>query len=481
VIRVPRASRRPLAKRAPESAQQKRRSAGAALLLAAACWCLEGGSSLAEEPTSAPQAGNPKASSHLFNPAGDSLRRGTGELGRLLGLPKDSPVTLGGEWIGNGSSQMSGGWMGAYGRQSYAQAGFVDLRINLDKAKIWKGAEVWVQGLQYNVLNNGNNAAGSVQQFNNLISAPPFTRTELYTYGVRQKLWKDQVDISVGKLFAGLYFGAVARPIPDQNPAIAGGPNTNLLFLPPYSQPTFVGREPGYPDSTLGGVITIQPNALARRAYLSVGVFDGRTGVGPLGSVATGMQAGGDLLGPLLTMAETGGVWSLGAKQLPGSIAIGMWSQSGRLTTQCSVTPGKRDCPIENRATGAYAYAIQTLTTFKRGKQPGKLVGFLQGGATPSTTNMARSSLTAGLELVAPISGRPNDSFGVGASWANLNDSTAADWGFNPKELMFQLTGKFQVWGNIYAQPVVSWLPEVGFSQAKANSTVFTLQLSTSF
>ena len=450
-------------------------------ILVAVWWSLAGGDALSAEPLEPNQANPSHTSPHLFSPAGDSLRRGTGELGRLLGLPKDSPVTLGGEWFGNGSSQMSGGWIGPYGRQSYGQAGFLDFRVNLDKAKIWKGGELWVQGLQYNVLNNGNNAAGSVQQFNNLISAPPFTRTELYTYGLRQKLLSDQLEVSAGKLFAGYYFGAVARPIPDRDPDIAGGPNTNLLFLPPYSQPTFVGREPGYPDSTLGGVITLQPNALARRAYLSVGVFDGRTGLGAVGNVATGMQAGGDLLGPLLTMAETGGVWSLGAKRRPGSLAIGMWSQSGRLTTPCSVTPGKRDCPIENRATGAYAYAIQTLAAFHRGKQPGKLVGFVQGGTTPSTTNMVRSSLTAGLELVGPLAGRPNDSFGLGGSWANLNDSEAADWGFNANELMFQLTGKFQIWGNLYAQPVITWLPEVGFNQAKANATTFTLQLSTSF
>lgn len=418
---------------------------------------------------------------HLFSPAGDSLRRGTGELGRAMGLSKNSPLTLGGEWIGNGSSQMSGGWIGPYGRQSYAQAGFIDLRLNLEKAKIWKGGELWIQGLQYNVLNNGNNAAGSVQQFNNLISAPPFTRTELYTYGIKQKLLGGQLEVSLGKVFAGYYFGAVARPIPDQNPEIAGGPNTNLLFLPPYSQPTFVGREPGYPDSTLGGVITVQPNILNRRAYLSVGVFDGRTGLGPVGSVATGMQAGGNLLGPLLTMAEAGGVWSVGNKRLPGQLALGLWNQSGRLTTPCSESGLSDTCPIENQATGTYAYAIQTLAAFQRGRNPGKVVGFLQGGTTPSTTNMVNGSVSAGVEVVAPFMGRPKDSFGMGMSWADLNDGEKAEWGFNSSELMVQLTARIHLWQNVYAQPVLSWLPTVGFEEAKAKATTFTLQLSTSF
>lgn len=419
--------------------------------------------------------------SHLFSPAGDSLRRGNGELGRALGLHEDSPLTLGGEWFGNGSTQMSGGWASAYGRQSFGQAGIIDLRMNLDKAKVMKGAEIWIQGLQYNVLNNGNNAAGSVQQINNVISTPPFTRTELYTYGWRQTFWDGQIQVSLGKLFAGYYFGAVARPIPDQNPEITGGPNTNLLFLPPYSQPTFVGREPGYPDSTLGGVITVQPKLLDKRTYFTIGVFDGRTGLGPVGSVATGVQAGGDLMGPLLTMAEAGSVWSIGQQRLPGQLAIGLWNQSGRLTTPCAAEGVKDNCPIEDRAAGGYAYAIQTLSAFKRQGNPGKVVAFLQGGTTPSSTNMVKSSLTAGVEVIGPFDGRHKDSYGLGISWANLNDSTEAAWGFNKNELMLQLTGRLHVWRNIYAQPVISWLPKVGFEQAKENSTTFTLQLSTSF
>ena len=433
------------------------------------------------ESTNVQNAQTANHGAHLFSPAGDSLRRGTGELGRSLGLPEDSPLTLGGEWIGNGSSQMSGGWIGPYGRQSYAQAGFVDLRLNLEKAKIWKGGELWVQGLQYNVLNNGNNAAGSVQQFNNLISAPPFTRTELYTYGWKQKLLGGQLEVSIGKLFAGYYFGAVARPIPDRDPRIASGPNTNLLFLPPYSQPTFVGREPGYPDSTLGGVVTLQPNVLGRRSYLSVGVFDGRTGLGPVGSVATGLQTGGNLLGPLLTMAETGTVWSMGQKQLPGQLAVGLWNQSGRLTTPCAAAMTVNSCPVENQATGTYAYAIQTLAAFEKRGTAGKVVAFLQGGTTPSKTNMVNRSVSGGVEVVAPFSGRPKDSYGLGLSWADLNDDKQAGWGFNPSEFMLQLTARFHLWQNIYAQPVLSWLPTVGFQEAKRNATTFTLQLSTSF
>ena len=418
---------------------------------------------------------------HLYSPASDSLRRGSGDLGRALGLSADSPLTLGGEWFGNGSIQMSGGWIGPYRRQSAAQAAILDLRLNLEKAKIWQGGEIWVQGLQYNVSNNANNAGGSVQQFNNLISTPPFARTELYTYGLRQNIFGGQIQLSLGKLFPGYYFGAVARPIPESDPMAVGGPNTNLLFLPPYSQPTFIGREPGYPDSTLGGVITLQPDLLGRRTYLTLGVFDGRAGVGPKGSIATGLQAGGTLSGPLLTMAEAGTVWGLGNRKFPGQLAVGFWNQSGKLTTPCSVTPGSSDCPLENGTSGIYAYAIQTMASFKRQGLPGKMVGFLQGGTTPSSTNMMQSSISAGIELVAPFRRRPKDSYGLGFSWAKLNDNPNAEWGFNANELMLQVTGRFHVWENVYAQPVFTWLPQAGFRQAEDNGASFTLQLSTSF
>ena len=45
----------------------------------------------------------------LVNPSGDSLSVGNGTLGSLLGIPKDSPLHIGGFWIGNGTSQSIGG------------------------------------------------------------------------------------------------------------------------------------------------------------------------------------------------------------------------------------------------------------------------------------------------------------------------------------------------------------------------------------
>ncbi len=448
------------------------------LLLLAASW--PGWAAELPPAGSPPEAPRPETrGSHLFNPAGDSLQRGNGELGRLLGLPANSALTLGGEWIGNGTSQIVGGWADAYKRNSLGQAAILDLRLNLERAGLWPGGQLWVQGLQYNVSNNGNNAAGSVQQINNLISVSPFNRTELYTYGITQKLFNDQVTVSLGKLFAGYYFSTIARPIPDTNPAIVGGPNTNLLFLPPYSQPTFVGREPGYPDSTLGGVITLQPEALAKRFYLTLGVFDGRAGVGP-GSVATGLQAGGNLLGPLLTMAEAGAVWTAGAKQLPGLLAGGLWSQSGKLTTGCQPST-QQPCAVESRATGTYAYAVQTLAAFRPQQNPGKVVSFVQGGYTPSKTNMMTTSLSTGVEVVAPFAERPRDSYGLGLSWAKLNNAPAAYTSFNANEVMVQLYGRLHLGGSVYAQPVVSWLPVVGFNAAQAPSTSVSLQLSTQF
>jgi carbohydrate-selective porin OprB len=94
---------------------------------------------------------------------------------------------------------------------------------------------------------------------------------------------------------------------------------------------------------------------------------------------------------------------------------------------------------------------------------------------------MMTTSLSAGVEVVAPLAQRPKDSYGLGLSWAKLNDSPAAYTSFNAHEVMVQLYGRLHLGGSVYAQPVVSWLPVVGFNAAQAPSTSVSLQLSTQF
>ena len=407
----------------------------------------------------------------LVNPSGDSLSVGNGTLGSLLGIPKDSPLHIGGFWIGNGTSQSIGGLNKS---STFAQVAIYEMRLNLDKARLLPGSEIWVQGLQMNSSNPNTNAvAGSFQEINNLVGAPPYNRTELYTYGIKQNFLDRQLQVSIGKVYPGFYFGSVSRPIPTGKPGETPSPNTYL----PYAGPTFLGPEPSLPDSTLGGVVNLQPNLFQKRVYLTVGLFDGRNGTGAT-AIPTGLRAP-SFSGPKLLMAEAGGVWSASSKQLPGLLSLGLWHQGGTISSPCP--DGATGCLSQNGATGFYGYTVQRLAEFGKDDSPGKVTAFLLGGYTSATTYLATASVSGGINVDGLFKHRPLDSYGFGWSWAKLNDNPSANWGLNSNELMFQAYARWHAGFDIYVQPALSYLPVVGFSNAKAPSLAFTLQLLTRF
>ena len=411
----------------------------------------------------------------LVNPSGDSLSVGNGTLGYLLGIPKDSPLHIGGFWIGNGTSQSIGGLNKS---STFAQVAIYEMRLNLDKARLLPGSEIWVQGLQMNSSNPNTNAvAGSFQEINNLVGAPPYNRTELYTYGIKQNFLDRQLQVSIGKVYPGFYFGSVSRPIPTGKPGETPSPNTYLLMNAPYAGPTFLGPEPSLPDSTLGGVVNLQPNLFQKRVYLTVGLFDGRNGTGAT-AIPTGLRAP-SFSGPKLLMAEAGGVWSASSKQLPGLLSLGLWHQGGTISSPCP--DGATGCLSQNGATGFYGYTVQRLAEFGKDDSPGKVTAFLLGGYTSATTYLATASVSGGINVDGLFKHRPLDSYGFGWSWAKLNDNPSANWGLNSNELMFQAYARWHAGFDIYVQPALSYLPVVGFSNAKAPSLAFTLQLLTRF
>ena len=411
----------------------------------------------------------------LVNPSGDSLSVGNGTLGSLLGIPKDSPLHIGGFWIGNGTSQSIGGLNKS---STFAQVAIYEMRLNLEKARLLPGSEIWVQGLQMNSSNPNTNAvAGSFQEINNLVGAPPYNRTELYTYGIKQNFLDRQLQVSIGKVYPGFYFGSVSRPIPTGKPGETPSPNTYLLMNAPYAGPTFLGPEPSLPDSTLGGVVNLQPNLFQKRVYLTVGLFDGRNGTGAT-AIPTGLRAP-SFSGPKLLMAEAGGVWSASSKQLPGLLSLGLWHQGGTISSPCP--DGATGCLSQNGATGFYGYTVQRLAEFGKDDSPGKVTAFLLGGYTSATTYLATASVSGGINVDGLFKHRPLDSYGFGWSWAKLNDNPSANWGLNSNELMFQAYARWHAGFDIYVQPALSYLPVVGFSNAKAPSLAFTLQLLTRF
>lgn len=405
------------------------------------------------------------------SPAAVDRAPGTGELGRWLGLPAQSPLRLGGVWVGNGSNQLGGGSPNP-GGLGLAQQFLLDLQLDLNRSLGWPGAKLWVQGLQVNANQTAAIASGSLQGSNSLVEPAPLDRTELYTYAFSQFLFDQQVRLLVGKLAPSNDFGNVVVPVaeslgsPYWVPAVS-----SLTYTPLYEQPTLLGRLPGYPDSALGASLLIQPKAFHDDVYLKLGVFDGRGGSGVRHSVQTGL-ATPSLAGPLFSIVELGGSWMLGVRQKPGAAGFGLWHQGGPLG--CGAASSS--C-TESSGAGGYLIAQQRLLNFRYPKDSSGLSTFLQAGWSPARSNLFTTSIGGGFTLFAPLQSRPRDSFGIGLSWARINEQGSLAAFSNPSELMVQVYGQIHLVSNLFLTPSLTVLPMAGKQDATAPSTSALLQL----
>jgi porin len=405
------------------------------------------------------------------SPAAVNTKPGTGALGRWLGLSADSPWRLGGVWAANATAQLGGGSF-TPGGLGGAQQLLLDLSLDLDRSIGWKGAKIWVQGLQVNANQAAANASGSLQGSNSLVAPQPLDRTELYSYAFSQYLFDRQVRLFVGKLAPSNDFANVVVPVDEDFGSPYWIPGvSSLTYTPLYAMPTLQGRLPGYPNSAFGASLLLQPNAFNRDVYLKLGVFDGRSGSGVEPSVQTGLALP-SVAGPIFSIGEIGGSWLMGNRRMPGAAGFGLWHQGGPLDYGDA-----SDSSSEASAAGGYLIAQQRLIDFRYPFDNSGISAFVQMGWSPSRSNIYSTSVGGGLTVFAPMKSRPLDSYGIGLSWAQINDQGALGVMANPDELMVQVYGQIHLVSNLYLTPSVTVLPVPGVRGAQAPSTSALLQL----
>ncbi len=392
------------------------------------------------------------------NPGAVNILTGTGELGNLLQIPESSGVRLGGLWMGDYNALMNGGHGAHDNRHWTGNSLFIlDLYINLHKAAGWKGSSFGAEFLQFNGQST-NADAGVVQGYNSLPGAPPLDRSELYQLWIRQEFLDNKLSIRIGKTVPTYHFNNVSKPVPTENSAIAIPSVSGLIYTPIFVNSTLSGVIGGYYNSVYGIIATISP---IKQAYINLGVYDG--------NLAKGVQTG--LTGPhfngyYFSIAEAGYGWT---HQKPGIAAIGGWYQSGLL---------KSGTQKENGTGGIYAFGSQALWIKKsETTSKGNVSGFLQFGWNNSRTLSMNLFAGAGLTGFALVPKRPNDSFGAGVAWSRLNSHTFSRY----SELMFQGYYQAQVYGSIYFQPVLSYIPNPGAQPTKSNVLAFTSRLTVLF
>jgi porin len=381
------------------------------------------------------------------NPGAVNSLMGTGELGRFFHIPDSSGLRLGGLYICDYNTLLTGG------KGSGNSLFIVDLHIDLQKSIGWTGGSIGSEFLQFN--GGPTNAdAYVVQGYNSLPGAPPLNRSQLYQLWILQEFFDKKFTLRVGKTVPTYHFNNVSKPVPTDNPAVFIPSVTGLIYTPIFVNTTMLGVLGGYYNSVYGITATIAP---IKQLYVNMAVYDG--------NVARGVQTG--LTGPHFNgyyfyIAETGYGWA-GSK--PGLAAVGGWYQSGLL---------KAGTQKQDGMGGIYAFGSQALWIRKSdSKDKGNLSGFWQFGWSNSKTLNMNLFAGAGLTAFALIPQRPNDSFGMGLSWSRLNPHLFTRY----SEFMLQAYYQGQIYKSTYFQPVISYIPNPGANPAKSNAVAITGRL----
>ncbi len=392
------------------------------------------------------------------NPGAVSVVTGNGSLGKLLQIPKDSGVRIGGIWMGDYNDLLHGGTGAHHNRHWTGNSLLIlDLYIDLKKAVHWTGGSFGVEFLQFNGQST-NADAGVVQGYNSLPGAPPLDRSELYQLWLRQEFLDGKFSIRFGKTIPTYHFNNVSKPVPEANPLMAIPSVSGLIYTPIFVNTTLLGAIGGYYNSVYGIEATIAPT---KELYINLAVYDG--------NVAKGVQTG--LTGPhfngyYFSIGEIGYGWTA---PNPGIFAIGGWYQSGKL---------EAGTESEQGTGGIYAFGSQALWRRKSSKgNLGDLSGFFQFGWNASKTLEMNLYFGAGLTAFHIIPKRPNDSFGMGLAWSKLNDHLFD----RESELMLQAYYQAQVYGSLYFQPVFSYIPNPGADPLHSNVYALTGRLTLLF
>src|SRR5262249_45169279 len=148
---------------------------GKALSFLAVCLCL-GVCALSAAEASPEISGNPGAV---------EIETGTGALGEVLGIPKDSGIRLGGLWITDYNYLIAGGISPHKGSGN----NLLQLGANVKTEPLgWEGGLFDIEFLQFDGRPT-NAEAGSIQGYNSLPGPPPLDRSELYQLWYRQELF----------------------------------------------------------------------------------------------------------------------------------------------------------------------------------------------------------------------------------------------------------------------------------------------------
>jgi porin len=235
-----------------------------------------------------------------------------------------------------------------------------------------------------------------------------------------------------------------------------------------------LGVMPGYYNSAWGVTGSFIPNEY----YATAGVFDGSLARGR----QTGNYAGPTFEGYYFSIGEVGKVWS---GDYPGKMAFGGWGQSGTFCAGLTATKGcEGQSRVQNGMQGFYTLLTNRVMTVDWANSPGAIIGFMQFGINNSQFMMVNQFVGGGLSAFGVIPDRDRDSLGIGfgLSYMNPLESSKNYQGTSyhyptysrTNELVTQLYYQAHVLGDVYVQPVLSYVPHPALNNVNASPMPYT-------
>ena len=328
----------------------------------------------------------------------------------------------------------------------------VTLEADLDQLVGWRGAHVYIDGLN-NLGGKPNDLAGTLQGVNNIEVADP--RAKIYQAWIEQKAGE---HVSI---LAGLY---------DLNSEFYHNETSGLLIAPPFG----IGSElsatgPNGPSIFPSTALAARVRAATDNIYVQVAILNAHAGT-------IGDREGVDLTGKdgAMLIGEAG--WT-GA----GKVAIGVWRYTKRQPR--IVAPGLTVAPPPRHAEGAYLLLERDLAG-SEGK-PRFVHGFMRVGFSDGKTTPFSGGWQVGLLVDRPFAARPDSAFSIGFADGALSSgyrAPVADTGRLPAhERLVELTYSDRLMEHVSLQPDLQYVFHPAGESGVRDALILGLRLQIDF
>ncbi len=353
-------------------------------------------------------------------------------------------ITFGGSLIQDDSWNFSGG----VSTRHIVYRARLDLNISFDTDRLFHlpGGQIYCDLMSIWGRDGNTSLLGSLQGFDNIDAAPSVT--EVYELYYRQKLWRDSLELKVGRM--------------DANNVFDAQPDTGSFLIPSTTNAATDYLLPTFPSTVPGAVAYLRP---LKDTTLKLGLFyTDRFHPTMLDQFLNTLEPSNQPMGTLL-IGELDQQYRLGAG-LPGEAGLGIFYHLGQVH--------RLDAGTQNGFAGGYGFIDQT---FWRPSDHKSLACFTTLSAVDGRVSPIDYASSDGLLGTGLFPGRPDDLIGLAANWAHVSARAGLP---QPWELGLESFYQFNLRRGISLQPDLQYWIHPG-GGAYPDALVATIRLSLTF